>query len=244
MKILKRLILSVITIVLLSAVSVFAADSVINNSTGNKTLKAKWNPVNYTISYNLDGGNISGQKTSYNVETDTFTLTNPTRDGYDFTGWTGTGLSTATTSVSIAKGSTGNRSYTANWKKKATPAGTLSLTGPTGGTKNISKIRIYEPDNITYHDYTSYTNMPVYANGKVVFYHSSSYYLSQVWFYFGVNGGNSQFICYGPCSFVVPSNASGAASLYVEKSSSDVYFFYNASSSWVKSSACYPVAGE
>ena len=32
-----------------------------------------------------------------------------------FTGWTGTGLSEASTSVTIPSGSTGNREYTANW---------------------------------------------------------------------------------------------------------------------------------
>ncbi len=117
MKVIRRLILSVITIVLLSTVSVFAADSVINNSTGNKTLKAKWNVIDYSITYNLNGGSISGQKTSYTVKTDTFTLPTPTRSGYTFTGWSGTGLTgSSNKTVTVAKGSTGNRSYTANWK--------------------------------------------------------------------------------------------------------------------------------
>ena len=85
------------------------------NSTGNKSYTANWSLNTYTISYNLNGGNISGQKTSYNVTTDAFTLPAPTRNGYTFTGWTGTGLSSATKTVTVTKGSTGNRSYTANW---------------------------------------------------------------------------------------------------------------------------------
>lgn len=84
-------------------------------STGNKNYTANWTPINYTISYNTNSGSISGQKTTYNIETDTFTLPTPTRSGYTFTGWTGTGLSSATKTVTISKGSTGNRSYTANW---------------------------------------------------------------------------------------------------------------------------------
>ena len=68
----------------------------------------------YNISYNLNGGSLSGQKTSYTVA-DSFTLPQPTRIGYTFTGWTGTGLSGLTKTVTVAKGSTGNRSYTANW---------------------------------------------------------------------------------------------------------------------------------
>ena len=79
------------------------------------TLYAQWTKNTYSISYNLNGGNVSGQKTSYDVTTEAFTLPTPTRNGYTFTGWTGTGLSSATKTVTVAKGSTGNRSYTANW---------------------------------------------------------------------------------------------------------------------------------
>lgn len=73
---------------------------------------------NYSITYNLNGGSISGQKTSYTIETATFSLPTPTRAGYLFTGWTGSNGSTPQTSVSIVKGSTGNKSYTANWTPK------------------------------------------------------------------------------------------------------------------------------
>ena len=85
-------------------------------STGNKSYTANWTPTNYTITYNLDGGSISGQKTSYNIETADFTLPTPTRTGYTFTGWTGSNGTTAQTSVKVTKGSTGNKTYTANWK--------------------------------------------------------------------------------------------------------------------------------
>ncbi|MBQ6684371.1 MAG: hypothetical protein IJM74_09745, partial [Bacteroidales bacterium] len=52
--------------------------------------------------------------TTFTVE-DEFTLTTPERFGSIFTGWTGTGLEEAAMSVSIPKGSTGNREYTATW---------------------------------------------------------------------------------------------------------------------------------
>ena len=44
-------------------------------------------------------------------------MPNPTRTGYTFAGWTGTGLSSATKNVTISKGTTGNRSYKATWSK-------------------------------------------------------------------------------------------------------------------------------
>ena len=71
---------------------------------------------NYSITYDLTGGIVATENpTTYNYKTEAFTLTNPTRYGYEFTGWTGTGLDAANTSVTIAKGSTGEREYTATW---------------------------------------------------------------------------------------------------------------------------------
>ncbi len=86
-------------------------------TTGNLSYTARWNPIDYTITYNLNGGSMSGQKTSYNIETSTFTLPPPTRNGYEFTGWTGSNGTTPQKTVTITRGSTGNRTYTANWKQ-------------------------------------------------------------------------------------------------------------------------------
>ena len=96
-------------------------------------IEVSYAPVNYTISYTLNGGSVSGNPTSYNIETATFTLKNPTRSGYTFTGWTGSNGSTKQTSVSIAKGSTGNKSYTANWQVNQASV-TTAPTAKTGLT--------------------------------------------------------------------------------------------------------------
>ena len=69
----------------------------------------------YTITYNLNGGNISDQKATYTRTTETFTLPTPTKTGYTFTGWTGSNGTTAQKSVNIKKGSYGDLLYTANW---------------------------------------------------------------------------------------------------------------------------------
>ena len=87
-----------------------------SGKTKTVTLYAKWTPITYEISYNLDGGSASGNPTSYTIETNTITLKNPTRDGYEFLGWTGSNGKIPQKDVSIKKGSTGNKSYTANWK--------------------------------------------------------------------------------------------------------------------------------
>ena len=87
-----------------------------DTETGNKEYWAKWNPVSYMITYDLDGGTSNGNPESYTVEGDAITLNNPTRAGYTFTGWSGTGLTgEANLYVTIPKGATGNREYTAHW---------------------------------------------------------------------------------------------------------------------------------
>ena len=90
--------------------------TIATGSTGERSYTAHWTPTDYIISYNLMGGEVeTANPTSYNIETASFTLNNPTRLGYTFAGWTGTGLSEATQTVTIETGSTGQRSYTAKW---------------------------------------------------------------------------------------------------------------------------------
>lgn len=104
------------------------------NDTGNKAFWAKWTATSYTISYNLDGGTATGNPTSYTVENNAITLVNPTKEGNTFTGWSGTGLTgEQNTTVTISKGSTGHRTYTAHWKL-ANYTVTLHPNGGTGGT--------------------------------------------------------------------------------------------------------------
>ena len=81
--------------------------------TGNLVLYAKWTPTTYTISY--EGAEAGSNPTEYTIESDEITLTNPTRTGYTFDGWSGTGLTGSAMTVTIPTGSTGNRTYTANW---------------------------------------------------------------------------------------------------------------------------------
>jgi len=85
---------------------------------GVATYQAQWTTVTYSISYNLGSGSLpngSVNPANYTVESSSITLVAPIRTGYTFSGWTGTSLSQATTSVVIAQGNTGNRSYTATW---------------------------------------------------------------------------------------------------------------------------------
>ena len=70
----------------------------------------------YNIVYILNDGIVEIENpTTYTVETESFTLNNPTKTGYTFAGWTGSNGTTMQTNVSVAKGSTGNKEYIANW---------------------------------------------------------------------------------------------------------------------------------
>jgi len=83
-------------------------------SSGNATA------ITYSIAYDLDGGSVSSANpASYTIESNNFTLNNPSKPGYTFAGWTGTGLSSATETVTVTKGSTGDRSYTATYTKNS-----------------------------------------------------------------------------------------------------------------------------
>lgn len=114
-----------------------SAQTVKFDSTSAKTITFTYPIVNYTISYNLGGGTVSGNPTSYNVESSTITLKNPAKSGFTFKGWTGSNGSSVQTSVSIASGSTGNKSYTANWTANNY---TLTFNANGGSVSTASKV--------------------------------------------------------------------------------------------------------
>ena len=121
-------------------------------STGNRTYTATWTPTVYTITYNLNGGSATNL-TSYTIESANFTLVNPTRTGYDFAGWTGTGLTEPTMSVTIARGTTGNLEYEAHWTEH-----TYSIHFEANVSGGIPVVEV-TPD-ITDIPYSSQFNLP------------------------------------------------------------------------------------
>ena len=93
------------------------SDTIALHSTGDKTFRATWTPIAYTISYEFDGGyDDNANPRSYTAETATFSLTAPTKTGYTFIGWTGTDVTGTQTEVTVPQGSIGNRAFTAHWE--------------------------------------------------------------------------------------------------------------------------------
>ena len=123
---------------------------------GDMTITAQWTVNQYTITYDLDGGTAEGNPDTYTVETDAFTLKNPTRPGYTFTGWSGTDLTGEDNlTVTIPAGSTGDRSYTAHWSLN-TYSITYDLNGGTVSgnpdfyTVESAAITLNQPTRIGY----------------------------------------------------------------------------------------------
>ncbi|MBP3966683.1 InlB B-repeat-containing protein [Paenibacillus lignilyticus] len=106
--------------------------------TGNETYTAQFDLTDFSITYNLDHGTVNpSNPTTYTAMDDGFTLTNPTKTGYTFAGWTGTGLSEPTSTVAIEKGSTGDRNYTATWTANSSIV-TLDDNGGSGGNGGVT----------------------------------------------------------------------------------------------------------
>lgn len=175
-----------------------ASVSIYQGSIGNRTYTATWTPVNYTISYDLNGGAVTvSNPTSYNIETPTFTLNNPVRLGYVFVGWTGSNGTTPQKAVSVYKGSTGNKSYKANWTAAdvgytinhyvmdingnypSTPTKTERLSGFTD--TSVTAKRLSLGNGFTYPDVQT---VKVKADGTTVV----NYYYSRNQYYLNLNG--------------------------------------------------------
>ena len=139
----------------------------------NLTLTAQWTINQYTITYDLDGGTAEENPDTYTVETDTFTLKNPARRGYTFTGWSGTDLTGEDNlTVTIPNGSTGDRSYKAHWrhnsndnyctiKATAGAGGSISPSGDVSVRAGIDQAFIITPDK-------GYTVSNVKIDGKSI----------------------------------------------------------------------------
>ena len=113
--------------------------------TGNITLYAKWTADTYTIAYNLNGGNNIDNPTSYNVETETITLSSTTRTGYTFGGWYDNATFAGEKITQIAKGSTGDITLHAKWT-----ADTYTIAyNLNGGENNVDNPTSYNVETET-----------------------------------------------------------------------------------------------
>ena len=118
------------------------------------------NSQGYTITYNLDDGTLEKDNPKeYGLFTATFTLNNPTKDGYKFLGWTGSNGETPQTKITICTGSCGDLEFNANFALiLGTPEVTLeqnivswnSVDNATGYVVSVNGTPIDVKDALTY----------------------------------------------------------------------------------------------
>lgn len=117
----------------------------------------------YVINYKLNNGILSWENaTRYTIESETITLTNPTKTGYTFVWWSGTDIDGVSFTVIIPKWSTWDRIYEANrnvnqytitfntdWGSYVpfiTADYNSVITAPTNPTKNWYRFVKWEPE--------------------------------------------------------------------------------------------------
>ncbi len=93
------------------------------------TIYAQWTPITYSISYNLDGGTKGNNAPTIGTFDSALTISNPTKKGYVFVGWTASGLDTSTAYYGSTKWSNGSTKVTAtSFKNLRSTNGTITLT--------------------------------------------------------------------------------------------------------------------
>ncbi len=92
------------------------------DSLSNKIYEAIWSDVaapEYTVTYNYDGGDVATANKTKFTKFESFTLNEPVKEGYTFTGWTGTDVTTETKPYTVPTGVRHNLEFTAHYRKNA-----------------------------------------------------------------------------------------------------------------------------
>ena len=126
-----------------------------NNITVDTDIRGIYTPIEYHITYSDFDSNDN--PAIYTVE-QSIVLNNPVKNGYTFAGWTGTDLSEPTLTVTISKGSIGDRSFTATWTEN-----TVELSYVVVGPDGVSDFGSVTPTSQT----VGVVSGKVYENGLV-----------------------------------------------------------------------------
>lgn len=137
---------------------------ILTNWQSNITLTAHWQPKQQYVFYHLNGGTFSDEITTpeikqgdnelytpFNIESEDFTLPTPEKPGYEFLGWGVGGTADVYSTITITKGTVGNKAYTAKWQAKGDTPYTVNIyymdeNGQYKEVPDITKNEIGETD--------------------------------------------------------------------------------------------------
>ncbi|MDO5812479.1 MAG: InlB B-repeat-containing protein [Bacillota bacterium] len=118
---------------------------VTTGTTGDLKFIAHFEAIKYSITYN-DAEMEEGSVKLYTIETDTFTLPQPkAKTGYTFEGWKENDSDAPVKNLTITKGSTGDKTFTASWK-----ANTYTITFVFPGGSLVSSENDSTTKTVTY----------------------------------------------------------------------------------------------
>ena len=146
------------------------------NTDSGKELFANWLLIDYTISYDLgNASNNINNREKYTIETESFSLADPTLFGYVFRGWYD---SDGNRVERINKGTTGNIYLRPKWvsaRNLAHPISTISSP--------IYKpfVAVMDGDNYFFVYYLGYIDNVVISNGEVPYYHNGMTEYNKGW---------------------------------------------------------------
>ena len=122
-----------------SSCSGSAVLSIASNATDDKEFWAKWDTINYTITYNANKGEFAVTPVSNYKYGDEIVLATPTREGYEFGGWYNNSNLVGTEFMQVASTETGNKEFWAKWNVNSY---TVAFE-TNGGTINSGRIKNY-----------------------------------------------------------------------------------------------------
>jgi uncharacterized repeat protein (TIGR02543 family) len=181
--------------------AVVVANSATYNTAGNVSLFAVWTPVNYTITFNANGGTGTMAAQVFTVVGEPVNANTFTRAGYMFAGWSKTATGTVTVANSAAYNTIGNVTLFAVW----TPVTFTVTFNANGGTGTMAAMtftvagRALTANTFARAGYT-FAGWARSAIGAVVVANSATY---------NTIGDVTLFAVWTPVTYTVTFNANG-----------------------------------
>ena len=115
-----------------------------HGSMGDMSVKAHWNILTYDINDDLDGGTFIGTTANTYTVLDEVVIPELSKPGYEFIGWSGTGLDTLSTSFTL-QNAFGDKEYTANF----TPNSYKVTFDLVGGSCDANELAVNYDEDVT-----------------------------------------------------------------------------------------------